>query len=179
MGHTTLFEQETHARVEALFADAESARAAAVALAQRFDLDPARISQLTPEQRTRITQRNKLDHRASARVLERRQLKFTFIAFALLLAGMLCLHLLNEQGLMSAASVTLGLVLLIAAAVGLTVHGLLSWRHVRVREGGLACAGDGVLLVIDLHDVSEQYDLCRALEEMGVTAHTVSIAGDT
>ena len=178
MVHGTLLAQESHARVEAVFANAESARAVAARLSQVFDLDPARICQLSPEQSVLITQRNKFDHPVSGRALQRRQLKFTFIAFALLMVGMLALHLLNEYADLSRGQVTLGLAVLIAVSAILTVHGLLSWRHTRVRARSHPREDGKVLLQIDVHDVSEQYQISQALHEMGVDARTSAIAGD-
>ena len=177
MGHGTLLDEDLHSRVAAVFPDTDSARAAAAELGQRFSLDLSRVSLLTPDQASLITQRNKLDHRVSGRILQRRQLKYTFISFSLMLVGMLVMHLLAENGVMTQDQVKAGLGVLITAAILLTVHGLLSWRHVRVLSGVDSGIETGVLLLVDLHDQSEQYAICQALDEMGVEVLTTAIAG--
>lgn len=178
MTHGTLLEEELHTRVVATFPDTDAARAARTALGRQFNLDHARMSVLTPDQACLITQGSKFDHGPSGRVLQRRQLKFTLLAFGLMLVGMLVLHVLEINGVLSEGQVNIGLGVLITAVIILTVHGLLSWQHVRML--GRAQPGkEGAILLIDLHDISESYELCEALKAPGVTVFTSSIAGDT
>ncbi|QFU75178.1 hypothetical protein EY643_05665 [Halioglobus maricola] len=177
MTQGTLIQEELHTRLVATFPEAEAASAARVALGRQFNLDLARMSLLTPDQAGLITQGSKFDHGPSGRVLQRRQLKFTFIAFGLMLVGMLVLHILAEVGVITEAQVTVGLGVLITAAIVLTVHGLLSWQHVRILGNARAGIEEGALLLIDLHDISESYEICQALDDMGVNVFTSSIGG--
>jgi hypothetical protein len=165
MGHGTLMDEDFPARVEAIFSDRGAAEAAARTLSQRFDFDEERLSMVSTDRAGTHVHRNRFAFKASGRRLQKRQLTATFMAFTLIGIGLCLLQLSGFSGLypLLTATIMAGLIL---AAVGITVIGLLSWRPARVETRHRLKQGETVL-VVQVHDVSEQYALRDALMKMG------------
>jgi len=172
----TLLDENFPSRVEAVFADARSARSAAMSLCLRFDLSPSQISYFdlhsTPPER----HRNRFKQNASGWTLQKRQIKRTLIAFAIIIFGIVIVHLLHESGLVSQDTATALLAIPIFAAIAISVSGMLSWRPPKVGARTKPKSEDEVVLVVEVHDLSQQYELRRALKEMGADTEPGSIA---
>lgn len=169
MAHGTLMEEDFPARIEAVFPDRKSASAAAAALCQRFEFDEAQLNIISPEELSSRVHRNRFAYKASGRRQARRQLAATFIAFALIITGLVLLHLFGAtdppSGLTSAIMGGL-----IVAAVVITVISLLSWRPARVQTQYRLNPGETALVIL-VHDVTQQYPLREVLLEMGARIH--------
>ena len=165
MGHGTLMDEDFPAQIEAVFSDRNAAEAAAKTLSQRFDFDEERLSMVSTDQLGTGVHRNRFAFKASGRRLQKRQLTATFIAFTVIGIGLCLLQFSGVSGLYPLLTATI-MVGLILAAVGITVFGLLSWRPARVETRHRPRQGETVLIV-RVHDVSEQYALRDALMKMG------------
>lgn len=163
------------ARVEASFPDRDSAAAAARALCHRFDFDETQLSIVSAETPCATVHRNRYAFKASGRRLQKRQLVATFTAFALISAGLGLLHFIGEDTLPAGVTYTV-MAAIIFAAVTITVIGLTSWRPEPVETRRSTQGGEAVL-VIRVHDVSEQYVLRGALLEMGARVEGAESAG--
>lgn len=177
MRHSALLDENFPARLEAVFPDRNAAEAAAAELCQRFGVDGSQISFVTAEHKAAYPLRNRFALKARGRALQRRQLKFTMISFGVLLVGFGLLHVLRTSGLLSVHSVTFALAALIVVAIALTVVGIPYWDPAKLKAHSLQCKGDEVLLLIDVHDVSLQYELRQALMDHGARTEIVNIAG--
>ncbi|TDG13362.1 hypothetical protein E2F43_07405 [Seongchinamella unica] len=176
MQHSTLLDEDFPSRVEAIFADGGSARRAATALCLRHGLQPSQISFATLEQDSAATHRNRFAFNASGRTLQKRQLMRTLVAFVLIAAGIVLMHLLYSNGVISRELAGALLAIPIGAALVITVMGMLSWRPAGAGARTRLRHNDEVVLVIKLHDVSEQYELRRALKELGAESVPGNIA---
>jgi citrate synthase len=96
--------------------------------------------------------------------------------FACIAAGIVLMHLLYSNGVISRELAGALLVIPIGAAVVITVMGMLSWRPAGASSRTQPRDGDEVVLVIKLHDVSQQYELRRALRELGAESAPGNIA---
>ena len=165
MSHTTLMNEDFPARIEAVFPSHESATAAAKTLCQRFEFDGEQLSIGSAEQHQPRVHRNRYAFKASGRKQQQRQIAATLVAFTLIIVGLGVLHMLGADQLPTGLTYAImgGLII---AAVAITIIGLVSWRPARVDTRYKARPGEAVL-VINVHDVTEQYALREALLEMG------------
>ncbi len=175
MQHSTLMDEGCPARIEAAFPNRDAATAAAKVLCQRFALDESQLSVGPPQQLCPASHRNSFTVRASRHRLQRRQLAATFIAFALLAAGLSLLHVIGADTLPPGLTTAI-MAGLIVAAVAITVACLLSWRPVRIETRHPGQEGD-TALVIHVHDLSEQYAVREALCDMGARVEGAGCAG--
>ncbi len=175
-GYSTLLDEDFPARIEALFGDRAAAAAAASALCQRFGLDASQLSIISPDASGNAAHRNRFAFRASGRRLQRRQLGVTLAAFTLMLAGFGALEMASNTGLLPGTAVAVVLGLMVIGAVLLMAVGLLSWRPARQTTRIHRHDRQAVLLV-QVHDVSEQYALRRALLELGARDEVMESAG--
>lgn len=181
MQHSTLLDEDFPSRVEALFPDADSARAAAMVLCQRYQLDASQIRYVTVQPgasggHRSAGHRNRFAHRASGRTLQTRQVKRTLGAFAVLLCGLPVLHVLHHYVGAPGWFTGVLLGLMIVVALGLTVSGMLSWRPARERARTQPRDSKEVVLVFEIHDVREQVELRTALKELGADTEPGNIA---
>jgi hypothetical protein len=158
-------DEDFPSRIEAVFPDRESARAAAMELQRRFTFDKAGISLVPPDQHGSRVHGSRFAFHASGSRLQKRQLTATLIAFVLIGAGLI---LLQASGLASqwprlASAIE---VVLVLAAVAITAIGLLSWRPARVQTRQRLRPGETGLVVL-VHNVSEQHEIRSTLLEMG------------
>ena len=168
-------EEDFPARLEAVCPSHEAAAGAAGVLRQRFGMDEAQMSIVSPEQLPPKVHRNRYAVKDSGRSLQKRQIAATLIAFVVIFVGLFALNSINldamQEGLSSVVLATL-----ILAAVAITVSGLLFWRPVRIKTRHRIRAGEAVL-VIHVHNISEQYVLRDALLEMGAKVEGAASAG--
>lgn len=176
MQHSTLLDEDFPSRVEAIFPDGGSARRAATALCLRYGLDSSQISFASLEREGNTTHRNRFAFNASGRTLQKRQLMRTLLAFACIAGGIVIMHLLYSNGIISRELAGALLAIPVGAAVVITVMGMLSWRPAAARSRTRPRHNDEVVLVVKLHDVSEQYELRRALKELGAESAPGNIA---
>ena len=176
MQHSTLLDEDFPSRVEAIFPEGGSARRAATSLCLRYGLESSQISFVSLERDKATTHRNRFAFNASGRTLQKRQVMRTLIAFACIAAGIVLMHLLYSNGVISRELAGALLAIPIGAAVVITVMGMLSWRPAGNSSRTRPRDGDEVVLVIKLHDVSEQYELRRALKELGAESAPGNIA---
>lgn len=158
-------EEDFPARIEAVFPNRDSAVSAARALCQQFDFDEEQLSVVSTKQSVGGVHRNRFALKASGRREQKRQLTATLAAFTLIGLG---LGILQISGISQLSpGLTTGILAgLIIAAVVITVTGLLSWRPPRVETRSRLRMGE-TALVIQVHDLSEQYALRDALMKMG------------
>lgn len=158
-------DEDFPARIEAVFPDRDSARAAARALSQRFDFDEAQLSVVSSDSSHTRVHRNRYAFKDSGRRLQRRQILATAVAFLLIGIGLVALELLGISNLhpVAAGAILTGLVL---GAVAITVIGMLSWRPARVHVHHQPTENETVL-VVHVHGVEDQYVLRDALLQMG------------
>lgn len=176
MQQGTLLDENFPSRVEAVFADARSARSAAMSLCIRFGIEVSQISYYDLHSAPPNRHRNRFKHNASGWTLQKTQIKRTLIAFALIIIGIISVHLLHTSGLVSRDTATTLLAIPVVAAIVISVSGMLSWRPANVRARTKPKDDDEVVLVVEIHDVSQQYELRRALREMGADTEPGSIA---
>ena len=176
MQQSTLLDEDFPSRLEAIFPDGRSARRAATALCLRYDLEPSQFSFVSFEDDLGATHKNRFAFNASGWTLQKRQLKRTLIAFGFIILGIALTHLLHSSGLVSPQVAGVLLLIPIGAALVITVIGMLSWRPAGANARTLVRHGDEVVLVIKLHEVSEQYALRRALKELGAESVPGNIA---
>ncbi len=176
MQHGTLLDENFPSRVEAVFPNARSARSAAMSLCLRFNLDPSQISYFDLQADAPDRHSNRFKHNASGWGLQKRQIRRTLIAFGVVIAGIVIMHLLYTFGMISRdmAGTLLGIPIVIAIVI--TVTGMVSWRPAKVSARTRPKDNDEVVLVVELHDISEQYELRRALKEMGADTEPGNIA---
>lgn len=176
MQQGTLLDESFPSRVEAVFADARSARSAAMSLCIRFGLDASQISYFDLYSAPPDRHRNRFKYNASGWTLQKRQIKRTLAAFALVVLGIICMHLLHTSGLVSRDTAATLLAIPVVAAIAISVSGMLSWRPAKVGARTKPKDDDEVVLVVEIHDVSQQYELRRALREMGADTEPGNIA---
>ncbi len=176
MQHGTLLDENFPSRVEAVFPNARSARSAAMSLCMRFGLEASQISYFDLQAGAPDRHSNRFKHKASGWTLQKRQIKRTLIAFAVVIVGIIIMHLLYTFGVVSRemAGTLLGIPIVIAIII--TVTGMVSWRPASVSARTRPKGNEEVVLVVELHDVSEQYELRRALKEMGADTEPGNIA---
>ena len=165
MSHTTLMNEDFPSRIEAVFPDRESAGTAAKALCQRFEFGGEQLSIVASDELHPRVHRNRYAFKASGRKQQKRQLAATLIAFTLIIVGLSVLHALGADTLPAVLTYAI-MGALILGAVAITVVGLVSWRPARIDTRHRVQAGEAVL-VINVHDISEQYALREALLGMG------------
>lgn len=165
MSNTTLMNEDFPARIEAVFPDRDSARSAAKELCQRFDFCDEQFSIASTQELALQSHRNRYAFKASGRRLQKRQVAATLMAFVIIIAGLTALHLIGDDRLPTAVNYAF-MAGLIIIAVAITVSGLIRWRPARIETRHKFEAGEAVL-VINVHDVTEQYALREALLTMG------------
>ncbi len=176
MVHSTLMEEDFPARLEAEFPDRAAAAAAAETLCQRFGLDASQLG-IAEQFPLRAAHRNRFAVRASGRLVQKRQLWMVAITFGLLTAGFILVALLEYFGLVTQEIITGMLALLLGVALLPLAAGLLSWRREGVPGDAGLCRACGTLLLVEVHDLSEQYRIREALSEMGARFDSRDIAG--
>lgn len=176
MQQGTLLDEDFPSRVEAVFADARKARSAAMSLCLRFGLDASQISYFGLQSAPPDQHRNRFKYNASGWVLQKRQIKRTLIAFLFIVLGIIVMHLLHTNGVVSQDTAGLLLAIPVVAAIVVSVSGMLSWRPARVGARTQPTDDEEVVLVVELHDLSQQYELRRALREMGANTEPGNIA---
>lgn len=176
MQQSTLLDEDFPSRVESVFPDGRSARRAATSLCLRYGLEPSQVSFVSLETESTATHKNRFAFNASGWSLQKRQLKRTLIAFAFIILGIVVTHLLYSSGLISRQVAGVLLIIPVSAALVISVIGMLSWRPAGASARHRPRGGDEVVLVVKLHDVSEQYELRRALKELGAESVPGNIA---
>ncbi|PLW67130.1 hypothetical protein [Pseudohalioglobus lutimaris] len=176
MQQGTLLDESFPSRVEAVFADARSARSAAMSLCLRFGLDASQISYFDLHAVPPDRHSNRFKYNASGWTLQKRQIKRTLIAFGIIVLGIVIMHLLHTNGLVSRETAGALLGIPVVAAIMVSVSGMLSWRPAKVGARIKPRDDDEVVLVVEIHDVSQQYELRRALAEMGANTEPGNIA---
>ncbi len=175
--HSTLVEEDFPARLEAVFPDRDSALAARTHLCRRFALDAAQFGLAERRPGVGGSHRNRFAVRASGRSSQKRQLHLVGLTFLALVALFVLIALLEFLGAVSTQFISITLaVLLLAALVPLAI-GLLSWRRSGVRGDASLCLGNRTVLLVDVHDLSEQYEIRAALLELGASVDSSDIAG--
>ena len=165
MFHATLMNEDFPARIEAVFPNRDLATAAAKSLCQYFNFREEQFSMVSPEDIFPRTHRNLHAFKASGRRLQKRQLTATLIAFTIVIVGLTLLHLIGYDSLPARLtySIMAGLIII---SVAITVSGLISWRPARIETRHKFQAREAVL-IINVHDITEQYALREALLSMG------------
>ena len=107
---------------------------------------------------------------------QKRQIKRTLIAFGIIVLGIVIMHLLHTNGLVSRETAGALLGIPVVAAIMVSVSGMLSWRPAKVGARIKPRDDDEVVLVVEIHDLSQQYELRRALAEMGANTEPGNIA---
>ena len=176
MQHGTLLDENFPSRVEAVFPDARSARSAAMSLCLRFGLDASQISYFDLQAGAPDRHSNRFKYKASGWTLQKRQIKRTFVAFGVIIVGIVVMHLLYTNGVISREMAGALLGIPIVVAIVITVTGMVSWRPAKVGVRSKPKDNDAVVLVVEIHDVSQQYELRRALKEMGADTEPGNIA---
>lgn len=176
MQQGTLLDENFPSRVEAVFPDARSARSAAMSLCMRFGLDASQISYFDLQSAPPERHRNRFKHNASGWTLQKRQVKRTLVAFGVIALGIVVVHLIHTSGLVSRDTAATLLAIPLVAAIAISVSGMLSWRPAKVGARTRPRDDDEVVLVVEIHDLSQQYELRRALREMGADTEPGNIA---
>lgn len=176
MLHSTLMEEDFPARLEAEFADRRSANAAASTLCRRFGLDASQLG-IADRHPGAETHRSRFAVRASGRLSQKRQLLMVVVAFAVLVSGFVLVALLEHFAMVTQGAITVLLSLLLCSALLPLAAGLLSWRRAGVRGDANLSLGSRTVLLVDVHDISQQYEIREALREMGAHVDSADIAG--
>ena len=176
MQQSTLLDEDFPSRLEAIFPDGRNARRAATALCLRYGLEPSQLSFVSLEEDNNKTHKNRFAFNASGWTLQKRQIRRTLIAFGFIFLGIVLTHLLYSNDLVSQQLAGILLFIPVGAAVVITVIGILSWRPAGANARTRSLQGEEVVLVVKLHDVSQQYELRRALKELGAESVPGNIA---
>ncbi|MFV8819056.1 hypothetical protein [Haliea sp. E17] len=176
MLHSTLMQEDFPARLEAVFPDRATADAAASVLCQRFGLDHSQLG-IAECHSPGGNHRNRFANRVSGRIFQKRQLQLAAATFALMFLGFVLIALLEFLGFISPSTIAVLLATLVLAALLPLAGGLLSWRRAGVRGDAALSLGRRTVLLVEVHDISEQYQLRDALQEMGARVDSGDIAG--